>query len=132
MKDFYLGILCTIGSATLATASSQPVIAQAHFKKVFIVVLENSDYDNALKQPYLSSLAKQGVLLTNFYAVSHPSQPNYLAMVSGSTFGVQSNKNIDLPVRHIGDLLDEKKLSWKVYAEQYPSDCFKGERSGKY
>ena len=41
--------------------------------------------------PHLNTLAKQYVLLTNYYAVSHPSLPNYIALVSGDTQKITSD-----------------------------------------
>src|SRR5262249_52985575 len=38
--------------------------------------------------PYINALASSGVLFTNFYAITHPSQPNYLQLFSGSNQGV--------------------------------------------
>lgn len=97
-----------------------------------IVVLENTGYGNAARQPFLASLARKGAVLTNDSAVAHPSQPNYLALVAGSTLGVNSDRNVDLDARQIGDLLEAKGLQWKVYAEGFPGNCFLGERKGDY
>ena len=41
--------------------------------------------------PYLNRLARRGALATRYYAISHPSLPNYLAMIGGSTFGIRSD-----------------------------------------
>jgi hypothetical protein len=106
--------------------------ASRAFSKMMVVVLENTDYDDAIKRPFMASLIKRGLLLTNFTAEAHPSQPNYIALVSGSTYGVTSDTNVDLDQRHIGDLLEAKGLQWKVYAEGYPGGCFLGARSGTY
>jgi hypothetical protein len=91
-----------------------------HFDRVLIIVLENQNYSSAMKDPFLAHLAQTGASFTNFHALMHPSYPNYLAMVSGSSFGVRSNDQVTLPNdsshRTIADLLD-----WKNYAEDYPS-----------
>ena len=96
------------------------------------VVLENTNYEDALRQPFLASLARRGALLTHLTAEAHPSQPNYIALISGSTFGVTSDGNVSLDQRHIGDLLEAKGLQWKVYAEGYPGNCFLGASAGAY
>lgn len=106
--------------------------ANVKFQRVISVVLENTSYDEALGLPYLSQLARQGAVLSNFMAVAHPSQPNYIALVSGSTQGVISDRPVDLKVRHIGDLLEDKGLEWRVYAEQFPGNCYLGATSGNY
>ncbi len=102
------------------------------FQKIMIVVFENTDYEHALARPFFGKLAKEGALLTGYYAVSHPSQPNYIAMVAGDTLGVDSDGNIDLDDVNLADRLDAKKKTWKIYADDYPGGCFLKSRSGKY
>ena len=96
---------------------------QQHFEHVLIVVLENQSYVTAIKDKYLKQLADEGANFTDFRGVTHPSYPNYLAMISGSTFGIHgffgdSQKDLPDDAQHktIGDFLD-----WKNYAENYPA-----------
>lgn len=103
-----------------------------NFNKVLIIVFENTDFQNAMKQPYFSSLSKEGALALNYHAPTHPSQGNYVAMVAGSLLGVTNDQNINLDARHIGDLLEDSGKSWKAYAEGYPGNCFLGSSSGRY
>ena len=104
---------------------SQNVFAASpQFKKVMIVVFENTSYANALTLPYFGALAKQGALLSNFHGVTHPSQPNYVAMIAGDTLGVTSDTQVDIDGKSIADLLEAKGKSWKVYADDYPGKCF--------
>jgi hypothetical protein len=110
----------------------QPLFAKPSVKRIFVVVLENTDYKDALKQPFQAELARKGAVLTNFYALSRPSQPNYISLVAGNAFGVKSNDNVVLNQRHLGDLLEEKGKSWKSYAEDYPGNCFQGLNEGVY
>ena len=114
-----------------AVAAASPAVA-GRFRRVMIVVLENASYDEAARQPFLASLGRRGALLSNLTAEGHPSQPNYLALVGGSTFGVTSDRNVDLDGSQIGDLLEAKGLQWKVYAEGFPGHCFLGEKQGDY
>lgn len=99
-------------------------------QRVFVVILENADLTVAENQPYLSYLARHGALLTNYHAVTHPSQPNYIALTAGDTYGVTSDDPVTVNATHIGDLMDAANLSWKVYAENYPGDCFLGNFKG--
>jgi hypothetical protein len=127
------GLLATSASPVSAapvTGSSLP--ANESPTKIMTVVLENTNYEDALRQPFLASLARRGALLTHLTAEAHPSQPNYIALISGSTFGVISDGNVSLDQRHIGDLLETKGLQWKVYAEGYPGNCFLGASAGTY
>ena len=125
LKLLICALLITLFQATNALATPA-------FKKVTIIVLENTNYADALKQPFLSSLGKSGALLNNFIAETHPSQGNYIALTSGDLMGVKNDKNIDLSVSHIGDLLEARGLNWKVYAEDYPGNCFTGASQGLY
>ena len=102
------------------------------FKKVVVIFFENTDYDKAMAQPTFARLAAQGAQLTQMQAVAHPSQPNYVALIAGSTFGLLTDRNLDLPNRHLGDLLEEKGRSWKAYAEGFPGNCFTRPTSGAY
>jgi len=64
------------------------VPAPAH---VVVVVEENHGYSQIIgspQAPYLNTLASEGALFVSSYAVTHPSQPNYLDLFSGSNQGV--------------------------------------------
>jgi len=112
-----------------------------YFDHVLIVVLENQDYESAIKNDLLKSLAQKGVIFSSFVNLYHDSYPNYLAMIAGSDFGTHSprflsdrqrNFNDDAEHRTIGDL-----LNWKNYAEDYPASpsaekLFLGDHKGRY
>ena len=119
-------------SHALAYGAEPASSSVPRFDKVMIVVLENANYKDALAQPFLRQLAKGGALLSEYYAEGRPSLPNYIALTAGTTAGLTSNAPVSLGLRHIGDLLEAKGKTWKVYAEGYPGRCFLGERSGFY
>jgi hypothetical protein len=108
-----------------------PVKYSTHgISRVFVVVLENHEYSQVIgndQAPYLGQLAAQGALLTNFYAGTHPSLPNYLAILGGSTFGITydctgcSARDPNLALQ-----LSEAGLSWRAYMEGMPKPCFQG------
>lgn len=102
------------------------------FTRAMIVVFENTNYQEALSQPFFSQVAQSGATFTHFLAESHPSQPNYIAMIAGDTFGVTNDSPVNLEATNVGDLLEQSGKSWKVYAEDYPGNCFQGTTSGKY
>ncbi|CAG8810916.1 28534_t:CDS:2, partial [Racocetra persica] len=54
---------------------------------IITIVLGNSNYEESMKDPYLVYLASQGILLSNYHAIWHPSQPNYIAMIRSSKSG---------------------------------------------
>src|SRR4051812_34528867 len=62
---------------------------------VMVVVFENEDATDVVGSPhapYLSSLAAAGTEYTDAHAETHPSQPNYLALFSGSTQDVTDDR----------------------------------------
>ncbi|MBI5193907.1 MAG: hypothetical protein HZA08_10770 [Nitrospirae bacterium] len=123
---FFLILIYLIGIPCPAFSNSNP-----SFDHIFIVVLENTNAEDAYSQPFMRMIANQGAYLSNFHGVTHPSQPNYLALTSGSTWNV-NNDMITLDTGHIGDLLEAKKKSWKVYVDKYPGNCFLNEKRGAY
>jgi acid phosphatase len=58
---------------------------------VVVVVEENHGPAAAMTMPYLAQLRREGMTFTDSHGVAHPSEPNYLALWSGSTHGVTSD-----------------------------------------
>lgn len=108
-------------SGAPASISARPTPATRH---VFVIVLENTSYQRALRQPYIASLAQQYALATNYHSVANPSLPNYLAMTSGSTWGIRDDGYHRLPPGGIGQQLTDAGISWKAYMEGFTGDCF--------
>jgi hypothetical protein len=120
-----LAWLSVTSSTKAQRASAAPV--GKHFDQVVIVVLENEGTDQALADPYVSSLTRRAAWFSHYYAITHPSFPNYLAIVAGSTFGLDRD-HTPAPLKGptIADRLEQKNLTWKSYAEDYPGGCFLG------
>jgi phosphatidylinositol-3-phosphatase len=93
-------------------------------KHVFVIVLENTSYQLALRQPYIARLARDYALATNYRDLGNPSLPNYLAMSSGSTWGIQDDNFHELPATGIGQQLTDAGISWKAYMEGFTGDCY--------
>ena len=102
------------------------------FDRAIFVIFENTNYSVAMQQPFFKQLADHGANFTNFFALTHPSQGNYIALTSGDLNGVTSDSPRDVNVHNVVDLLEARGLSWKVYAENYPGNCFTGKSSGDY
>jgi hypothetical protein len=78
-------------------------------------------------------MAQQGVLLTRSYGVTHPSLPNYLALIGGSTFGIRSDcTKCSVNRNNLVDQLQSHGVSWKAYMESMPYACYKGAHRGSY
>jgi len=92
------------------------------FDRIFIMQFENQAYYWSSRDPNFEWFASKGKLLTNYYATTHPSQPNYWSQVGGEYFH-NSDSNYDLDAKNIVDLFDSKKISWKAYEEDYPGNC---------
>ena len=75
--------------------------------------------------PYFASFAAANVNLTNFYGVSHPSQPNYLDAFSGSAQGVTGDGYCTFPAStgNLAKQLAAAGKSWRVFAQNYPGGC---------
>jgi acid phosphatase len=117
-----LATACQPGAQAGASPSVSP--SPKPLKHVFVIVLENTSYQLALRQPYIAGLSRQYALATNYRAVSLPSLPNYLAMTSGSTWGIRDDAYHQLPAGGIGAQLTSAGISWKAYMEGFTGDCF--------
>ncbi|KAG0251567.1 hypothetical protein DFQ27_008692 [Actinomortierella ambigua] len=125
-------------AATLSVVSAAPLAKQApsivpgaFFDRFFVIVLENKDYTQVAANSYFRSLAKKGTLLTNYHGTTHPSQPNYIAMMSGDVHGFFHDKLHSYRVKNLVDLLEPKGISWKSYQENYPGHCYRKEDAFK-
>ncbi|KAB8339134.1 hypothetical protein FH972_022070 [Carpinus fangiana] len=117
--------------AAQATAkSSSPVsfVPGLAFDRFITIWLENTDFEKAKGDPNLAALAKQGVALSNYFGVTHPSEPNYMASVAGDNFGNDNDAFNKLPanVSSIVDLLEARGISWGEYQEDMPYAGFGG------
>ena len=109
-------VVCSVGQ------SAPPQVPA--FKHVVVVVMENKERGQVLgnpSAPAFNAFARQGAVLRGYRGVTHPSLPNYLALVSGSTHGISSDcTSCTVAGRSLADTLEAKKLTWKAYAEGLP------------
>lgn len=98
--------------------------------KVLVVVEENHSYSQMKNgMPFLSSLSEEYGYATNWTALRHPSEPNYIAMVGGSTFGITDDKAPGVNSGRIGSagsVFDQALAAGKTaatYAESMPKNC---------
>jgi len=92
---------------------------------VVIVIEENHSYSEVIgnvQAPYFNFLAQQGALFTRSYAVTHPSEPNYLALFSGSTQGVTDDGcSYTFGTPNLGRLLYDAAYTFGGYSEDLPA-----------
>ena len=104
--------------------SPLPSPTPANPPHVFVIVLENRSYSQASGIPYVADLASKYGLATNYHGVSHPSLPNYLALTSGSTWGVVDDGWHPLPAGGLGSQLDAANIQWRAYMEGLTNGCY--------
>jgi hypothetical protein len=125
------------GSAGATFPRNAPLsVRLPHFKHVVLVVFENretSEIAGNPAAPTFNVLARRYATLTSYYADAHPSLPNYLALVSGSTQGITSDcTTCVVGARSLADTLAAVGKTWKTYAEDLPYPGFTGGFSGRY
>ena len=104
-----------------ASAQPAPVTEPSH---VFVIVMENRSYVQALSGRYTAQLARQYATATNYHGITHPSLPNYLAMTSGSTWGVADDGYHALPAGALSAQLASAGITWRAYMEGMNNGCF--------
>jgi hypothetical protein len=122
----------TTGSLTGSSPTGDPP-PPAH---VLVAVFENEDAADVVGSadaPYLTSLAASATTFDDAHGVTHPSQPNYLALFSGSTQGVTDDR---CPVDLAGDNLAAQLLAagrtFTGYSEGLPEPGYSGCNEGRY
>ena len=92
-----------------------------------MIILENKEYGSIVGSkaaPYENSLIARYGLATQFYAETHPSEPNYIALTSGSLNGTNSDGYYNLNVPNLFDQIEAAGRTWHVYAQGYPGNCY--------
>jgi phosphatidylinositol-3-phosphatase len=133
--------LCTPASALAHT--SAPTVRQSGspcgtlttaptYKHVIVIMDENHSYSDIIgssQAPYITSLASECGLASNYHNITHDSLPNYLGITSGLTYQKLLHYDDDCtpsPKCEVnGDNIFDQASSWKEYAESMPSNCYK-------
>ncbi len=100
-----------------------------HFGHIYVIVMENKEYGSIVgsaSAPYVNSLIRRYGLATRYFAVAHPSEPNYLALFSGSTHGIRDDGVHNLAGTNLADQIGATGRSWRIVAENVPLGCYKG------
>lgn len=96
---------------------------------VVVVIEENKSFRQIVgnpRAPFINRLAGEGALFTNSYAITHPSQPNYLALFAGSTFGVEDECPLSVSGPNLASLLEQEGFSFAIYSESMPFAGYEG------
>ena len=135
------------GATTLALALSAPACgspcpervpspSRSRQSRLVVLVMENKEYGYVIGDrgaPYTNALAHRYALAARYFAIAHPSLPNYLALIGGSTFGIHSDcTSCAVKATNLVDQLEQARVSWKAYMEDMPAPCYRGGLAGGY
>ncbi|HEX6507979.1 MAG TPA: alkaline phosphatase family protein, partial [Chloroflexota bacterium] len=135
-------ILCLV--LVLAFMAPRVLGAEAApaFSHMYVIMEENTNYEdvigNTADAPYINQLAQKYGFAANYYGVTHPSEPNYVAATAGDFFGLHADDvSKRFSVTNIVDQLESKGLTWATYQQGLPSvgstvDQFPATGSGLY
>src|SRR5215831_2440871 len=116
-------LILALPGVTRSAPESRPVVPP--LDRVIVVIMENKSYDVARVQPYTAGLMKRGVTCTSSYAVTHPSQPNYMALWSADLLGVLDNTcpapGTPLQGENLGHACERAGIEWRAYSEELPA-----------
>ena len=123
--------LCLALVAGTATLSAQQFPQYDH---VFLIVMENNGFNQIYNNPYapiLNALATNYGLATNYTGVGDPSEPNYVAMLGGSTFGISSDDPYFFPgqtvdAANLPSQLEQAGKTWRGYFQSMPYPGYRG------
>ena len=131
-----VGIVLLAATAVSCGGSAASRTPLPRFDHVIVVVLENKSQSNVLgnaEAPNFNGFAKRYAVLSHYGGVAHPSLPNYLALVSGSTHGITTDcTTCIVSSKNLADTLEQAHLTWKTYAEGLPRPGFTGGYAGRY
>lgn len=117
-----------------ASAGPQADMARGHsLDHVFIIMLENHEADHVIgdpSAPYITSLASHYGQATDYFGVTHTSEPNYIAATSGDTWWVNNDNDWSQGNQYdhtnIVDELEAAHIPWAAYMEAMPSAGYTG------
>src|SRR5260370_1077466 len=114
LQKIAVGLLVVL--ALCACAGGEPV-QHGVARHVFLIVMENQSASEALAGQFTASLAVKYGVANDYHAITHPSVPNYLALTSGSTWGVTDDSYHALPKQDLGTQLTSAGVTWRAYME---------------
>jgi acid phosphatase len=125
----------TVSGMTVKASSMNPndqgqgdqgSLEQEHFRKIVVVIEENHGYSEVIGNaimPYVNSLASGGALMTDSHGVTHPSEPNYFALFSGSTQGVAADPcTWAVSGPNLASELMDRGKTFAIYSEDLPAE----------
>lgn len=126
-----VAVVLPVASVAAHSASSG---ANAAVKRIFVIMLENHGYQSVIgdsNAPYITSLANDYGEATNYYGVTHPSQPNYVAAIAGQFDPARMNdeEGNTFDYTNLVDQLESHGKTWGAYMESLPYAGYTGARA---
>src|ERR1041385_4552218 len=92
--------------------------------RAFVIVLENHSQKSVIgdpNTPFITSLAHKYGEAADYFGVTHPSEPNYIAMIGGSNWFTNNDDPANrFDHTNLVDELDANHISWGAYMEALP------------
>lgn len=130
------GCGAAMAGAPLDLPRSPATLPRSTGSHVVLMMLENRELSEVIgdhSAPYINSLAHRGTLALDYHAITHPSLPNYIALVAGSPLGISSDcTECVAHGEELTDQLESAHLSWRAYMQGMPHPCYRGAESGEY
>ena len=124
------------GIALAFAASTSPLEAQGfpQYDHVFLLIMENENYNQVVGNqfaPILNALANDYGLATNYTGVADPSEPNYVAMLGGDFFGINTDDPYWFPghtvfAENLMSQLERAGKTWRGYFQSMPYPGYRG------
>ena len=117
-------------STIVPTSTSVPLVP--NFSHIVIIIFENKEFGTVVGNSdmvYFNLLASSYTLLTQHYATTHPSLPNYISLIGGDTFDLVDDCDFQdcyINAQSLPDLIEESGRTWKTYQDDMPEPCFLG------
>jgi Phosphoesterase family. len=116
----FAALLATLGGSVSTSADSSRTDLK-NYQHVFVIMMENTGYASLIgnpNAPWINAAAGKYGLATNYFGVTHPSQPNYIAATAGIQ-GLDSDNDETLAVPNVVDQLESHGKTWKAYMQSY-------------
>jgi len=113
-------------SSPVPTPTVRPLVPD--FSHIIVIVFENHEFDSVVgnqTMPVYNQYITGNTLLSQYYAITHPSLPNYLAIFGGDTFGITSDcENCFVNANNLADQIEASGRTWRAYFQDMPHPCF--------
>ena len=123
-------MLMSVGFPTSAAAQA----GTPRFDHIIVIMMENHGLSEIIGNPdapFMNGLTTANPVAANYFAVTHPSLPNYMAPTGGDTFFTRNCSIADggctTPALNIADRIEASGRTWAAYMEDMPSPCFVGD-----